>query len=227
MFTGIVEERGEVLDLRVLDPSQESAPESGQRITRLTVRGPVVASDAGHGDSIAVNGCCLTVVDVDPGTGEFTVDVIQETLRRTSLGKVEPGAPVNLERSVKVETRLSGHLVQGHIDGTGMVLERQTDGEEVVIRIGVSTDLARYIAAKGSIAVEGVSLTVVEVQDHPEPSFTIALIPTTLELTTLGDIRPGDAVNLEVDVIAKYVERLLRHDLAHDVRHDLGQETKA
>ena len=219
MFTGIVEERGEVVDLSVLDPSQES----GQRITRLTVRGPIVTSDAGHGDSIAVNGCCLTVVDVDATTGEFTVDVIQETLRRTSLGKVEPGTPVNLERSVKAETRLSGHLVQGHIDGTGMILERRTDGDEVIIRIGVESSLARYIAAKGSIAVEGVSLTVVDVQDHPEPSFTIALIPTTLELTTLGQVGPGDAVNLEVDVIAKYVERLLGHDSGHD----LGQETKA
>jgi riboflavin synthase len=209
VFTGIVEERGEVVDLHVLDSSQQ------QRITRLTVRGPVVTSDAAPGDSIAVNGCCLTVVEADAEAGVFSVDVIQETLRRTSLGKVEPGTPVNLERSVKAETRLSGHLVQGHIDGTGMVLERQTDGEEVLIRIGVPSQLARYIAAKGSIAVEGVSLTVVDVRDTPEPSFSIALIPTTLELTTLGQVGPGDAVNLEVDVIAKYVERLL------------GQETTA
>ena len=209
MFTGIVEERGEVVDLRVLEANQAQQAQQDQQISRLTVRGPIVTSDAKHGDSIAVNGCCLTVVDADPAAGEFTVDVIQETLRRTSLGKVEPGTPVNLERSVKAETRLSGHLVQGHIDGTGMVLDRQSDGEEVVIRIGVGTDLARYIAAKGSIAVEGVSLTVVDVEDRPEPSFSIALIPTTLQLTTLGRIQAGDAVNLEVDVIAKYVERLL------------------
>lgn len=212
MFTGIVEERGEVIDLHVLPAGQ-----SQQQVSRLTVRGPIVTSDARPGDSIAVNGCCLTVVQADRQHGTFSVDVIQETLRRTSLGKVEPGTPVNLERAVKAETRLSGHLVQGHVDGTGMLLERQDDGGEVLLWVGVPSELAKYIAPKGSIAVEGVSLTVVDVRDRPDPAFSIALIPTTLELTTLGQVGPGDAVNLEVDVIAKYVERLLAH----------GQETTA
>ena len=186
MFTGIVEELGEIV-----------ATEPGE-ITRLTVRGPLVSSDAADGDSIAVNGVCLTVTGVAGDT--FTVDVVAETLQRTSIG----GAiRVNLERAVTPATRLGGHLVQGHVDGVGTLLERGADG---VIRIGMPPELSRYLVEKGSITVDGTSLTVVSVSAD---SFTIALIPTTLDRTTLGQLPIGGPVNLEVDVIAKYVERLL------------------
>jgi riboflavin synthase len=196
MFTGIVEERGEVLDLLRRNGS-----------AFLTVRGPVVVEDARPGDSIAVDGCCLTVVDVSAAKDAVTMDVVPETLSRTTLGKRRAGDEVNLERSVRADGRLGGHLVQGHVDGTGRILDR-TSGDWEVIRVGLSLELARYVAAKGSIAVDGISLTVVDVADVPEPSFTVALIPTTLRLTTLGLKGPGDLVNLEVDVLAKYLERL-------------------
>lgn len=205
MFTGIVEERGEVL---ACDPTPVGAS--------LTIRGPSVTRDTRPGDSIAVNGCCLTVVDVDADQGEFTVDVIAETLRRTSLRQARPGSPVNLERSLRADGRFSGHVVQGHVDGTGIVQDvisgrPSSDSWDEEIRwIGVPPELARYVAPKGSIAVDGVSLTVVEVRDEPLPAFSVALIPTTLQLTTLGGLRSGDLVNLEVDVMAKYVERLLQ-----------------
>lgn len=186
MFTGIVEELGEVV-------GTEPGP-----ITRLTVRGPLVSSDAAEGDSIAVNGVCLTVTGIAGDT--FTVDVVAETLGRTSIG----GATrVNLERAVTPVTRLGGHLVQGHVDGVGTLLERGQDG---VIRIGMPPELSRYLVPKGSITVDGISLTVVEAAAD---SFTVALIPTTLARTTLGQLPIGGPVNLEVDVVAKYVERLL------------------
>jgi riboflavin synthase len=193
MFTGIVEELGEVLAIEQLD-----------RAARLRLRGPLVTSDAEHGASIAVNGVCLTVVS--HGDGEFTVDVMQETLLRSALGGLAPGAPVNLERAVTMATRLGGHIVQGHVDGVGTVLRRDPAEHWDVVEIEAPTDLLRYVVEKGSITVDGVSLTVAGVGDR---SFTVSLIPTTLELTTLGRRRPGDAVNLEVDVLAKYVERLL------------------
>jgi riboflavin synthase len=190
MFTGIVEELGEVVEL--------SAREGA---ARLTLRGPLVTQGTSHGDSIAVNGVCLTVTDAAGGT--FATDVVGETLARTSLGGLRPGDPVNLERAATPATRLGGHLVQGHVDGVGELLERTP---ESVVRIGVPDGLSRYLVEKGSITVDGISLTVVEAR---EDSFTVALIPTTLALTTLGRTPPGGRVNLEVDVIAKYVERLL------------------
>lgn len=193
MFTGIVEELGSV---GALDPLAEAA--------RLTVRGPLVTADAFPGDSIAVNGVCLTVTEVSDGA--FSADVMAETLRRSSLGPLRSGDQVNLERAVTPTTRLGGHLVQGHVDGTGEVLDRTPAEHWELIRISLPADLARYVVEKGSIAVDGVSLTVMAVTDD---SFTISLIPTTLDRTTLGTTKPGDRVNLEVDVLAKYVEKLL------------------
>jgi riboflavin synthase len=196
MFTGIVEELGTVESLDLLDGDA----------ARLTIRGPLVTEDAGHGDSISVNGCCLTVVDT--GDGTFTADVMRETLRRTSLGAVEKGSTVNLERAVKAHERLGGHIVQGHVDGTGTIASREPAEHWEVVRIAAPPEILRYVAEKGSIAVDGVSLTVTDVDDSTA-TFGISLIPTTLELTVFGRNKIGDTVNLEVDVIAKYVERLL------------------
>jgi len=193
VFTGIVEELGSVV---AVEPQGDAV--------RLRIRGPVVASDAVHGASIAVNGVCLTVVD--HGDGEFTADVMQETLDRSSLGGLDAGSRVNLERPVTLEARLGGHLVQGHVDGTGVILERIPSEHWEVVRVSLPDDLGRYVVEKGSITVDGVSLTVVEAA---RDSFTVSLIPTTLGLTTLGTTSIGDPVNLEVDVVAKYVERLL------------------
>ncbi len=221
VFTGIVEELGEVV---ALEQAQDSA--------RLTVRGSLVTSGAAAGDSIAVNGVCVTVTGTRDGT--FSADVMGETLSRSSLGTLAAGAPVNLERPMRLDGRLGGHLVQGHVDGTGRVLERRSGspgGSEGVVppgqtpsggsrglvppgqtqrwdvvRISVPQPLARYVVEKGSVAVDGVSLTVSAVgPDWIE----VSLIPETLTRTTLGRRQAGDAVNLEVDMIAKYVERLL------------------
>ncbi|MEJ2854502.1 MULTISPECIES: riboflavin synthase [unclassified Saccharothrix] len=192
MFTGIVEELGEVVAVADLPDA-----------ARVTIKGPVVTSDAKHGDSIAVNGVCLTVVDVVDGA--FTADVMRETLRRSSLAKVTEGDRVNLERAAALGQRIGGHIVQGHVDGTGTVLAREKAEHWEVVHIGLPPGLARYVVEKGSITVDGVSLTVVSVG---EDQFSVSLIPTTLELTTLGRRAPGDLVNLEVDVLAKYVERL-------------------
>lgn len=194
MFTGIVEELGSVVKL-------EATEESG----RLTLRGPVVASDAVHGASIAVNGVCLTVVDVDAGT--FTVDVMRETLQRTALARLRPDEAVNLERAVKASDRLGGHIMQGHIDTVAVVRSRTPGERWDVVRISLPSSVARYVVEKGSIAVDGVSLTVSGIGAD---WFEVSLIPTTMELTTLGHRGPGDEVNVEVDVIGKYVERLLR-----------------
>jgi riboflavin synthase len=195
VFTGIVEELGELVSRRELPDA-----------ARFAIRGPLTTSDARPGDSIAVNGVCLTVVDVD---GEvFTADVIGETLRRSSLGPAAIGDRLNLERAAKLGHRLGGHLVQGHVDGTGTVLSRtvpQDGAPWELVRIGMPTGLARYLVEKGSITVDGVSLTVIDVGAD---DFSVGLIPTTQQLTTLGERRPGELVNLEVDVIAKYVERL-------------------
>jgi len=198
VFTGIVEELGEVV-----------AVEKSADAARFRLRGPVVTEGAKHGDSIAVNGVCLTVVDT--ADGEFTADVMAETLNRTGLGALAPGDRVNLERPMALGGRLGGHLVQGHVDGTGTITERVPGENWEVVRIAMPARLARYVVEKGSIAVDGVSLTVVEAG---EEDFTVSLIPTTLALTTLGVKKAGDPVNLEVDVLAKYVERLLGHGRA-------------
>ncbi|MFD9905725.1 riboflavin synthase [Streptomyces sp. NPDC059063] len=193
MFTGIVEELGEV-----------TAVENLGDASRFRLRGPVVTDGAKHGDSIAVNGVCLTVVEHEGD--EFTADVMAETLNRSSLGALAPGSRVNLERPTAVGARLGGHIVQGHVDGTGTIVDRKPSENWELVKVSLPADLARYVVEKGSITVDGVSLTVV---DAGPDYFTISLIPTTLALTTLGVKQPGDPVNLEVDVIAKYVERLL------------------
>ncbi|MGW8850738.1 riboflavin synthase [Streptomyces xiamenensis] len=193
MFTGIVEELGEV-----------DAIETRGDSARLRLRGPLVSDGAAHGDSIAVNGVCLTVTDT--GDGTFSADVMAETLKRSSLGALTTGSRVNLERPMALGGRLGGHLVQGHVDGTGTVLAREPAEHWELVTVSLPAELSRYVVDKGSITVDGVSLTVVEAG---EDRFTISLIPTTLELTTLGIKQPGDPVNLEVDVIAKYVERMV------------------
>jgi riboflavin synthase len=192
VFTGIVEERGEVVAVQDLPDA-----------ARVTIAGPLVTSDAKLGDSIAVNGVCLTVVEVSAGA--FTADVMRETLVRSSLDKIAPGEQVNLERAAEVGKRFGGHIVQGHVDGTGVILSREPSQHWELVRVGLPGRLARYLVEKGSITVDGVSLTVVEVAGD---WFSVSLIPETLRATTLGTRTPGDRVNLEVDVVAKYVERL-------------------
>jgi riboflavin synthase, alpha subunit len=210
MFTGIVEELGEVTGLGWVP---------GGRSALLRVRGPLVVTDTKDGDSIAVNGVCLTVVEVDGD--EMSFDVMRETLERSALGSLRPGDPVNLERAVTVASRLGGHIVQGHVDGVGTIVSVEPGDAWTDVRVSLPTELARYLVPKGSICVDGVSLTVVSVADAAPgraasdsaagaASFTVSLIPTTLARTTLGIKQPGSLVNLEVDVIAKYVERLLR-----------------
>lgn len=197
MFTGIVEELGEVTARDVLSDA-----------ARLTIRGAVVTADAGHGDSIAVNGVCLTVAELLPG-GQFTADVMAESLNRSNLGELQVGSRVNLERAAAVNSRLGGHIVQGHVDGTGRVVARTPSEHWEVVRIEMSAEVARYVVEKGSITVDGISLTVSGLGAEPGDWFEVSLIPTTRELTTLGRAPVGTQVNLEVDVIAKYVERLL------------------
>jgi riboflavin synthase len=194
MFTGIVEELGQVVDLQ-----------RGNDSAVLTVRGRRVSEDAVHVASLAVNGVCLTVTDHDEDLVSF--DVMAETLQRSSLGALAPGHPVNLERAMAATDRLGGHIVQGHVDGTARLLQRTPGERWEVVRVSLPAELGRYVVEKGSITVDGVSLTVSAVG---EDFFEVSLIPTTLALTTLGHKQPGDVVNLEVDVIAKYVERLLR-----------------
>jgi riboflavin synthase len=201
MFTGIVEELGKVTGL---DRLADSA--------RLTVQGPLVTAAVAPGSSIAVSGVCVTVTSME--NGQFTADVIGETLARTSLGALTTGGPVNLERPVQAGGRLDGHIVQGHVDGTGVIIEsRPADGWHI-LRIAAEPELLRYVAKKGSVAVDGVSLTVSEVTPLTGDAasdgwFEVSLIPETLARTTLGTSAVGDIVNIEVDVIAKYVERLL------------------
>ncbi|MCG7323115.1 riboflavin synthase [Arsenicicoccus bolidensis] len=193
MFTGIVEELGSV-----------EAVELGADSAVLTVRGPLVVSDATHGASIAVNGVCLTVVAHDEAT--FSVDVMRETLDRSSLGALQAGSPVNLERAMPAGGRFGGHVVQGHVDGTATIVRREPGDRWEVVTFSLPPELSRYVVEKGSITVDGISLTVSAVDDA---TFAVSLIPTTLDLTTLGRKQVGDPVNLEVDVIAKYVERLM------------------
>jgi riboflavin synthase len=196
VFTGIVEELGRVV-----------AVEHGAQSARLTVEGPLVAADAVHGASIAVDGVCLTVVDHDDA--RFTVDVMAETLSRSALAAVRPGQRVNLERAMPADGRFGGHVVQGHVDGTGRVVAREPGDRWEVVTIAVPPELSPYVVEKGSVTVDGVSLTVSGLDDAAG-TFSVSLIPTTLELTTLSHRAVGDLVNLEVDVLAKYIERLLR-----------------
>ena len=197
MFTGIVEELGRITALHQVGTGTQDA-------IRLTVAGPTVTADVSLGDSVAVSGVCLTVVE--SAGDQFSADVMRETLIRSTLADAVVGTAVNLERAVTLQTRLGGHLVQGHVDSTGVVMRREHTPNWDVVEIALPSTLARYVVEKGSIAVDGVSLTVAAVGDE---SFTVSLIPTTLALTTLGTKRVGDKVNLEVDVMAKYAERLL------------------
>jgi riboflavin synthase len=198
MFTGIVEEVGTVVAIEFPDGPEADAV--------LTVAGSLVTSDAHHGDSIAVDGVCLTVTSF--GDGAFTADVMPESLRRTALEKVVPGTRVNLERAVRADARLGGHVVQGHVDGVGTIRERTPGPRWDDITIAADPDVTRYLAEKGSITISGVSLTVTWVSHD---AFGVSLIPTTLADTTLGGLGTHDLVNLEVDVLSKYVERHVAH----------------
>jgi riboflavin synthase len=195
MFTGIVEDLGEV---EVIEHLGDSA--------RITIRSSLVTEDARPGDSIAVNGVCLTVTGLIGAAHGFTADVMGETLKRSSLADVVPGTKVNLERSVRLEDRLGGHLVQGHVDGTATITRREPQEHWEIVRITLPPDLARYVVHKGSITVDGISLTVSAIAGD---WFEVSLIPETLKRTTLGIKQAGETVNLEVDVIAKYVEKLI------------------
>ena len=214
MFTGIVEELGRVVRLETVEDS-----------ARLTVEAPTVTQDVSLGDSVSVNGCCLTVAAVHGST--FTADLMAETLTRTTLGSQAPGDPVNLERALRATDRLGGHIVQGHVDATAEVLDHHRGEHWDLLRISLPQEIARYVAVKGSVALDGVSLTVVDVVDAPSTldvspapgagaSLSVGLIPETLRRTTLGSRRPGERVNLEVDVLAKYAERLLGARLSQE-----------
>ena len=195
MFTGIVEELGSVV-------SRDGS--------RLRIAARTVLDGVGIGDSTAVNGCCLTVVGFDAAEGWWDADVSDETYARTDLGSLQPGDPVNLERPVRLEDRLGGHLVQGHVDGVGTITARVPHDRYDEVRISVPKDLARYIAGKGAVAVDGISLTVIDVVDIDEGAeFGLGIIPETRAATTMGVRAVGDPVNIEVDVMAKYAERLL------------------
>lgn len=198
MFTGIVEEIGEIT---AVEPAGDGV--------RVTVTAPLSVSDAGHGDSISVSGVCLTVVDQGPDW--FTADVMKQTLDMSTLAGVGPGRAVNLERATAAHGRLGGHIVQGHIDGTGVVREVRPGAQWSVVRIGIPASLAPLVVDKGSIAIDGVSLTVSSVSDaaDPEPWLEVSLIPETLEATTLGRAEAGTPVNLETDILARHVQRLL------------------
>jgi riboflavin synthase len=212
MFTGIVEEIG---DVTAVEPSGDGV--------RLTVRAPKAVSDAAHGDSIAVSGVCLTVVD--QGDDWFTADVMRQTLDMSTLQGVAAGRPVNLERATVAHGRLGGHIVQGHIDGTGEVLDVRPGAQWRVIRIGLPAHLAPLVVDKGSIAVDGVSLTVSDASPAAPADgvhwFEVSLIPETLEATTLGARAPGDRVNLETDILARHVQRLLAFSPAAVAAPDL------
>lgn len=193
MFTGLVREVGEVGWLRRSDQN-----------VQLLIKAPRTASRLRTGESVAVNGCCLTVTAYREDQCMF--DLLAESLERTNLGNLKPGSPVNLERALRVDGRLGGHFVQGHVDCTATVLNIQEQGADVRIDIALPLDFARYVAFKGSVAVNGVSLTVAALTDE---NFTVWVVPHTLENTNLGDLQPGDHVNLEFDILAKYVERII------------------
>ena len=193
MFTGIIEELGSV---RGIEERGENA--------RIVISANVVTEGTNHGDSISVNGVCLTALDIQPDS--FAADVSRETLLRSTLGSLRPGSPVNLERAVTPATRLGGHIVQGHVDARGRFTSVEDHGESWTVKIAFPKEIARYLVFKGSVAVEGISLTIAGLTDD---HFEIAIIPKTWEVTNLSHLKPGDEVNLEVDVIGKYVERLL------------------
>lgn len=200
MFTGIIEELGEIVDITHLSDAAQ-----------LAVRGPLVTSDATHGASIAVNGVCLTVTGLDGDV--FTVDVMAESLQRTSLGSLTPGSRVNLERAMASGARFGGHMVQGHVDGTGTILSRTPGEHWEVVEISCPPEVQRYLVEKGSVTVDGISLTVFDIRPD---RFTVSLIPTTLQLTNLGDSPVGTVVNLEADILGKYI-------VAHLDRLELGK----
>jgi len=193
MFTGIIEELGSV---RSIEERGENA--------RIVISARLVTDGTNHGDSISVNGVCLTALDVQPDS--FAADVSKETLKRSTLGSLRPGSPVNLERAVTPATRLGGHIVQGHVDARGRFTVVEDHGESWTVRIAYPKEIGRYLVFKGSVAVEGISLTIAGLSDD---HFEVAIIPKTWEVTNLSHLKPGDEVNLEVDVIGKYVEKLL------------------
>ncbi|HKP71173.1 MAG TPA: riboflavin synthase [Pyrinomonadaceae bacterium] len=193
MFTGIIEELGTI---------QSLTPHEGG--AKIIVSASIVTSDSDDGDSISVNGVCLTALDI--AAGSFSADLSQETLDRSTLGGLKPGSRVNLERAVTPSTRLGGHIVQGHVDARGEFISAEEHGDFWTVRIGFPSEMSRYLVYKGSVAVEGISLTIAALADS---HFDIAIIPKTWELTNLSTLSPGDPVNLEADVIAKYVERMM------------------
>jgi riboflavin synthase len=196
LYTGIIEELGEIVAI------ERTGNSAG-----ITVRGPLVTADAAHGDSININGVCLTVTSL--ADGQFTADVMGETLDRSSLGSLAAGTKVNLERPVRPDGRLGGHIVQGHVDGTGVITDRRPAGIWQVLRISLPAELSRYLVEKGSVAVDGISLTVSAIGSVQDCWFEVSLIPETLQRTTLGSKQVGEVVNLEVDLLAKIVERLM------------------
>ncbi len=210
MFTGIIEETGTVVRVYRADGAAQ-----------VEVRCDLVTSDAAPGDSISVDGCCLTVTELT--ADGFLADVMGETLARTTLGDARPGDAVNLERAVRVDGRLGGHIVQGHVDGVVEVAAIVPEGEWTTMAFALPRSLAPYVAEKGSVTIAGVSLTVASVE---EGSFSVGLIPTTLEATTLGGVAVGDVVNLEVDVLAKYVQRLMGADSASEADRATEQEVQ-
>ena len=193
MFTGIIEELGRIVSI-------EDQPDA----KRITIEGPLVTSDVNRGDSIAVNGTCLTAVEIE--TGHFTADVMHETLRLTSLGAAKVGDVVNLERAMNAATRFGGHVVQGHVDGLGQIVSREPSDNWEWVRVSIPAELTKYVVLKGSITIDGVSLTVNEIEGNV---VGLSLIPETLRLTTLGAKTVGDPVNIEADIMAKHIERLL------------------
>lgn len=193
MFTGIIEELGRIVNI-------EDQPDA----KRITIEGPLVTSDVNRGDSIAVNGTCLTAVEIEPG--HFTADVMHETLRLTSLGAAKVGDVVNLERAMNAATRFGGHVVQGHVDGLGHIVNREPSDNWEWVRVSIPAELTKYVVLKGSITIDGVSLTVNEIEGNV---VGLSLIPETLRLTTLGSKTVGDPVNIEADIMAKHIERLL------------------
>ena len=202
MFTGIIEELGSV---RSIEERGENA--------RLVISAHVVTEGTNHGDSISVNGVCLTALDIDADS--FAADVSRETLLRSTLGRLQPGAPVNLERAVTPATRLGGHIVQGHVDARGQFTGVEDHGESWTVKIAYPKEIARYLVFKGSVAVEGISLTIAGLTDN---HFEIAIIPKTWEVTNLSHLKPGDEVNIEVDIIGKYIEKLLQPQSLKDTK---------
>lgn len=204
MFTGLIEEIGEIV---AIEPVADSL--------RLTIAGPLVTSDATHGASIAVSGVCLTVIEqgsTDDGRGTFTADVMAQSIKMSTLGDFAPGSRVNLERAVRVDTRLGGHIVQGHVDGTATLRSITPADAWRVLRFDLTPDLAPLLVDKGSVTLSGVSLTVsaISAPEEPQPWFEVSLIPETLTATTLGALQPGDRVNVETDILARHVARMLR-----------------